>query len=119
MEIFPGSLALAISISKGLALVFGNDLQTGVLITLGAVLLLVGTLLRYKFPSEKGDSCTTPYTFWAKSSQSTGYMSSAAGALQGTSFNYRGTVERRTHRRPIAYIAMQNKSKTERRANLL
>jgi hypothetical protein len=119
MEMLPDSLTLATASAKGLALIFGNDLQTGILITLGTVLLLVGTLLRYKFPSKQEESSTTAYTFWAKPAQSTGYLTSAAGAAQSTSFTFRATVDRRNHRKHIGHLAMQSKSKPEQRAGLV
>jgi hypothetical protein len=120
MEMFPGSLMLAAANAKGLALVIGNDPQTVILVTLGSVLLLVGTVLRYKFPSKQENHSTTPYTFWARPSQPTGYMSNAAGAAaHGTSFNFGTTLEHQNHRRPVGYLALQSTPTTERRANLV
>lgn len=119
MEMFPGSLIFATASAKGLALVIGNDLQTGILITLGTVLLLVGTVLRYKFPSKQEDHGTTTHAFWPKPSQPTGYLITAAGAAaHGTSFNF-GTLERQNDRRPVGYLAIQSTPTTERRANLV
>ena len=120
MEMFSGSLTLAAASAKGLALIIGDHLQTVILITLGTVLLLVGRLLHYKFQSKQEDHSTTPYTFWAKPTQSTACMSSAAGAVgHGTSFNLATTLQRQRDRRPIGYLAIQSTPTTERRPNLV
>ena len=120
MEMFPGSLTLAAASTKGLALIIGNYLQTGVLITLGTGLMLVGRLLHYKFQSKQEDRSTTPDTFWAKPTQSTASMSSATGgAAHGTSFNLATTLQRQSDRRPIGYLAIQSTPTTDRRPNLV
>lgn len=116
---FPGSLTLATATAKGLIFVIGDDSQTGILITLGAVLLLVGTLLRYKFPPKPEDNHPTPYTFRTNPSRSTGYMSSSAGAAHAESFTFATTLERQNNRSPIGYLTIQSTPPTERRAKVV
>ena len=116
---FPGSLTLATASTKGLALIIDNYLQTGILITLGTVLMVVGRLLHYKFQSKQEDHSTTPDTFLAKPTQSTASVSSAAGGAHGTSFNLATTLQRQSDRRPIGYLAIQSTPTTERRPNLV
>ena len=113
----PGCLAIATGVGKTLALVFDNDLQTGILITLGVLLLLVGTLLRYKFSAKEETTTVQPHALWVKPSQSTGYSGSAAG--EGTSFSFSRSLDRENERRPIGHLAIHSAPTTQRRANLV
>jgi hypothetical protein len=115
----PGSLTVAIAGTKAFAIVFGNDMQTGTLIALGALLLLTGTILRHKYPSKQEDTSATPCTLWAKPVQPTAYVSSAGGAAHTASFSFGTTLERQSDRRPIGYLAIHSTPTTERRADLV
>lgn len=112
-------LTLASASIKSLALLIGNDMNTAILITLGAMLLLVGTILRYKFRLKKEDSSTVPYIMWPKAVPSTNPMGSAAGTADATSLSFASTLERQNDRRAIGHLAIQSTPTTERRANLV
>lgn len=118
MEMLSASLTLATVATKAFAVRFGNNLQTGILITVGALLLLVGTLWRHKFPSKQQENSST-YTLWPKPAQSTAYVNSAAGAAHGTSFSFMSSLERQTDGRPLGHLAIHSTPTTERRANLV
>lgn len=115
----PGSLAIATSIGKVLAIVFDNNLQTGILITLGVLLLLVGTLLRHKFPANEVNSEAPAHSVWPKPANSTGYIGNAAGAGESSSFSFSRSLDHENPRRPIGHLAIQSAPTTQRRANLV
>ena len=113
----PGSLVVATSVGKTLAFVFDNDLQTGILITLGVLLLLVGTLLRYRFSAKEENTTEQPYAPWIKPTQSASYSGSAA--TESTSFSFSRSLDRESERRPIGHLAIHSTPTTQRRANLV
>jgi hypothetical protein len=47
-----------------LTAVIGNDLQTGILITLGSLLFVFGTVLRRKLPIPYETTSSHPHTLW-------------------------------------------------------
>lgn len=115
----PGILATTTGVGKTLAFVFDNDLQTGILITLGVLLLLVGTLLRHRFSVTEETRNAQPSGLWAKPAQSTSYAASAAGVSESTGFSFSRSIDRDGERRPIGHLAIHSAPTTERRANLV
>ncbi len=115
----PGILPTTTGVGKTLAFVFDNDLQTGILITLGVLLLLVGTLLRHKFSVTEQTPNAQPSGLWAKPAQSTGYVASAAGMSESAGFSFSRSIDRDSERRPIGHLAIHSDPTTQRRANLV
>ncbi len=105
--------------SHALAAIFDNDLQTGVLITIGSLLLLVGTVIRYKLPSKEQNTVLNPYAFWAKPVTETTYRSSIGGSAETTSFGFATGFDRENERRPVAHLAVHSAATTQRRANVV
>lgn len=114
----PGGMAIETGVGNTLALVFDNDLQTGILITLGVFLLLVGTLLRHRFSGSEEASNSQAYVLGSKPAQSIG-IASAAGMSESTGFSFSRSIDRDRERRPIGHLAIHSAPTTQRRENLV
>lgn len=75
-------LGLTIVNGHALAAYVGEDLQTGILISVGSLLLVVGTLLRLKFPVTREKPTSLPYTLRVQPWQGNSYVAKAADTAQ-------------------------------------
>ena len=64
-----------------LAAFIGNGPETDILVALGCLLLVVGTVVRYKLPTTPDDTSSQSYTLRPQPMQANAYAATAAGVV--------------------------------------
>jgi hypothetical protein len=67
--------------AHSLAALIDNDPQTDILVVLGCLLLVIGTVVRYKLPATQDDINSQSYTLRPKPMQTNAYAATVAGVV--------------------------------------
>ena len=75
-----------------LAALFGDGPETDILVALGCLLLVVGTVVRYKLPATQGNNSSQSYTLRPQPMQANAYGATTAGVVSTAGSQHHANV---------------------------